>query len=68
LNLDPHAPLSSAIKPLVPPILGTGMVGQFETVASFETGILLAFVAVLLIAAGLYYHRRAYKPLVDSEM
>ncbi len=68
LNLDPHAPLSSAIKPFVPPILGTGMVGQFETVASFQTGILLAFAAVFLIVLGLYYHRRAYKPLVDSEM
>ena len=63
LNLDPTAPLSSSIKPFVPPILGSGMVGQFETVATFQIGLWLAFLAVGLIVAGLYYQRRAYKPL-----
>ncbi len=63
LNLDPTAPLSSSIDPFVPPILGTGKVGQFETIASFEIGLWLAFLAVGLILAGLYYQRRAYKPL-----
>ena len=63
LNLDPTAPLSSSIKPFVPPILGSGMVGQFETVATFQIGLWLAFLAVGLILAGLYYQRRAYKPL-----
>ena len=66
LNLDPTAPLSSSIDPFVPPILGSGMVGQFETVASFEIGLWMAFLAVALILAGLYYQRRAYKPLVDA--
>lgn len=66
LNLDPTAPLSSSIDPFVPPILGTGMVGQFETVASFEIGLWMAFLAVALILAGLYYQRRAYKPLVEA--
>lgn len=66
LNLDPTAPLSSSIKPFVPPILGSGMVGQFETVATFEIGLWLAFVSVGLIIAGLYYQRRAYKPLVEG--
>ena len=65
LNLDPTAPLSSSIDPFVPPILGSGMVGQFETVATFQIGLWLAFLAVALILAGLYYQRRAYKPLVD---
>ena len=64
MNLDPTAPLSSSIKPFVPPILGSGMVGQFETVATFQIGLWLAFLAVGLILAGLYYQRRAYKPLV----
>ena len=64
LNLDPTAPLSSSIKPFVPPILGSGMVGQFETVATFQIGLWLAFLAVALILAGLFYQRRAYKPLV----
>ncbi len=67
LNLDPTAPLSSAIKPFVPPILGEGLVGQFKTIASFQIGIILAFLAGLLIIAGLYAHRRAYKPLVDAQ-
>jgi uncharacterized membrane protein len=65
-NLDPTAPLSSAIKPFTPPILGEGVVGQFVTVASFQIGLWLAFLAALLILLGLYYHRRAYKPLVDE--
>lgn len=63
LNLDPTAPLSSSIKPFVPPILGTGHVGQFETIATFQIGLWMAFAAVGLILAGLYYQRRAYKPL-----
>lgn len=66
LNLDPRAPLSSSIEPFIPPILGRGKVGQFETVASFQIGLYLAFLAVALIIAGLYYHRQAYKPLVDQ--
>ena len=66
MNLDPTAPLSSSIDPFVPPILGSGMVGQFETVATFEIGLWLAFLAVALILAGLYYQRRAYKPLVEK--
>ncbi len=66
MNLDPTAPLSSAIKPFVPPIWGEGLVGQFKTIASFQIGLWLAFGAGFLIIAGLYYHRRAYKPLVDG--
>jgi nitrous oxidase accessory protein len=65
-NLDPHAPLSSSIKPFTPPVLGTGVVGQFKTVAVPDVGLTLAFVASAVILAGLYFHRRAYKPLVDA--
>jgi hypothetical protein len=64
-NLDPTAPLSSAIEPFVPPIWGEGMVGQFVTTATFEIGLWLAILASILIIAGLYFHRAAYKPLVD---
>ncbi len=67
MNLDPTAPLSSSIKPFVPPIWGEGMVAQFRTIASFQIGIYLAFLAGILIVAGLYAHRRAYKPLVGEE-
>ena len=64
-NLDPKAPLSSAIKPFVPPVLGEGKVGQFATVATPQIGLVLAATASLLILVGLYLHRRAYKPLVE---
>ncbi len=68
LNLDPTAPLSGAIEPFVPPIWGEGVVGQFRTVAEFQIGIFMAFIAGFIIIAGLYYHRRAYKPLVERMM
>jgi len=64
LNLDPKAPLSSSVKPFVPPILGSGFVGQFETIATFHLGIWMAFLASALILAGLYLQRKAYRPLV----
>ena len=67
LNLDPTAALSSAIEPFVPPILGSGKIGQFETVASLQSGFYLALLAVALIFAGLYYHRRVYKPLAEGQ-
>ena len=64
-NLDPKAPLSSSIEPFVPPVLGRGVVGQFATVAMPSTGLILATIASLLVIVGLYYHRRAYKPLAE---
>ncbi len=67
LNLDPTAPLSGAIDPFVPPILGEGLVGQFKTIATWQIGLYLAFLASFICIAGLYYHRRAYKPLVEQE-
>lgn len=66
-NLDPKAPLSSSIKPFVPPVLGEGLVGQFRTVAEVQTGFYLAIAASLLILVGLYLHRRAYKPMSDEK-
>ncbi|MFW5942323.1 MAG: cytochrome C [Chloroflexota bacterium] len=65
MNLDPTAPLSGAIDPFVPPIWGEGVVGQFRTVATFQPGLYLAFASGILIIVALYFHRRAYKPLVD---
>lgn len=65
-NLDPKAPLSSSIDPFVPPVLGKGIVGQFSTVATPGIGLILAALASCLVLAGLYFHRRAYKPLVDA--
>jgi copper chaperone NosL len=65
-NLDPTAPLSSSIKPFTPPVLGRGEVGQFATVTTPELGLILACVASALVLVGLFFHRRAYKPLVES--
>lgn len=65
-NLDPHAPLSSSVKPFVPPLLGEGNVGQFKTVATWDIGLIIAILASILILIGLYFHRKAYKPLVEA--
>ncbi len=66
LNLDPHAPLSNAVKPFVPTALGKGGIGQFVTVATPGTGLILATVASFVLIAALYFHRRAYLPLVKQ--
>lgn len=62
MNLDPDAPLSNAVDPFVPPVLGTGMVGQFKTVASPGLGLILSSIASLVILVALFFHRRAYLP------
>jgi len=67
MNLNPHAPLSNAVKPFVPPLLGEGLVGQFKTVASWEIGLFMSFASSIFIIVGLYFHRKAYKPLVETE-
>ncbi len=67
-NLDPTAPLSSSVKPFVPPVLFTGHIAQFSTDASPGPGLWLAILASTLILIGLYFHRRAYKPLVEAQM
>ncbi|MCP5098189.1 MAG: cytochrome C [Chloroflexi bacterium] len=66
-NLDPAAPLSSAIEPFVPTVLGKGVIAQFETLALPGIGLYLAILASILVIVGLYYHRQAYKPLVDAQ-
>jgi hypothetical protein len=65
-NLDPTAPLSSSVKPFTPPVLFTGRIAQFSTTAEPGPGLWLAIIASILVLAGLYFHRRAYKPLVDA--
>ena len=66
-NLDPTAPLSSSVDPFIPPVLFTGRIAQFSTTAVPAAGLWLAIAASALILAGLYFHRRAYKPLVDAK-
>lgn len=66
LHLDPHAPLNLAVKPFVPHVLGVGYIGQFKSVALPCSGLILATLATILVLAGLWFQRRAYKPLRDS--
>ena len=47
-------------------LLGAGYIGQFKTVAVPHVGLILASLASILILVGLWYHRQAYKPLVDA--
>ncbi len=68
MHLDKRAPLSGSIEPFVPPLLGEGKIGQFRTVATWEIGLYLSFVASILILVGLYFHRKAYKPLLEKEI
>ncbi len=65
-ELDETAPLSNIIEPFVPQILGTGKVAQFKTIAIWDSGLWMAFTASALIALGIFFHRRAYKPLLDE--
>ena len=67
-HLDPKAPLSSSIKPFIPPALGEGHIAQFSTTAVPAIGLWLAILASALILVGLYFHRRAYKPLVEAQL
>ncbi len=65
-TLDTTAPLANAVGEFTPPIFGTAEIAQFDTLALPGFGLILALVASVLAGVGLYYHRRAYKPLVDG--
>ena len=65
-SIDPESALGGAIEAFTPPLFGKGMVGQFGTIARPEIGLWLAFVALGLTLLGLWFHRVAYKPVVDA--
>jgi len=67
LHLDPSAPLSNSVDPFVPPVLGTGTVGQFKTVATPGIGMYFSATASFFMIVALYFHRRAYLPLVKAQ-
>lgn len=52
-NLDPNAPLSSAIRPFTPSVLGESTIGQFNTNAYVDTGWYLAAAAAGLVLLAL---------------
>jgi len=65
-GLDPKAPLSHAVGSFTQPMIGVAKVAQFHTLALPDVGLLLALGASGLTALGLWYHRRAFKPLYDA--
>ncbi|MBE2240870.1 MAG: cytochrome C [Caldilineaceae bacterium] len=67
LNLNPTAALSSSVDPFIPPVLWTGTIAQFSTVPRLLSGFWLSLWASGLILVGLFFHRRAYKPLVEAQ-
>jgi hypothetical protein len=54
-NLDPYAPLSSAISAFTPPILGEGIIGQFKTIAYVDTGWYLAAAAAICVLTAIVF-------------
>jgi nitrous oxidase accessory protein len=48
LHLNPHAALSSSIKPFVPPLLGPGKIAQFHAAANFGLGHGLSMLSMFL--------------------
>src|SRR3989338_270385 len=51
LHLNPKAPLSSSVKPFIPPLLGHGKIAQFQAVADFSWGHGLSMLAMILCVA-----------------
>jgi len=66
-NLDSAAPFAAAVGEFTPPLFGTAEIAQFDTLALPGLGFILSLVASVLIITGLYFHRKAYKPLIDAE-
>jgi len=66
LHLNPEAPLSNSVKPFVPTVLGEGGIGQFKTYADLGEGYWLAAAAAVTTIVAFYFHRRAYRPLMQG--
>jgi len=65
-SIDPKSALGGAIKPFTPPLFGEGVIGQFKSIAYGGPGLYLAVGAGLVVIVGLWFHRAAYKPIVDA--
>jgi hypothetical protein len=65
-NLDPTAALSSSIEPFTQPIVGAKVVANFVTTGTLDIGFYLACLAAGLALAGLFFHRKVYKPTIVS--
>lgn len=65
-SLDPRAPLAGAVGEFTPHLFGGSKIAQFSTNAVPGPGLILAVVASVLVAIGLWFHRKAYRPLVEA--
>lgn len=65
-SLDPRAPLAGAVGEFTPHLFGGSKIAQFNTNATPGIGLFLAGVASVLVAVGLWFHRKAYLPLVRA--
>ncbi len=65
-NLDSSAPFAAAVGEFTPPIFGPAEIAQFDTLALPGIGFILAVIAAVMTGVGLWFHRKAYKPLVDE--
>lgn len=52
-NLDPKAPLSRAIPPFTPTLIGEGKIAQFITIGTFAPGFYVALLASALVLISL---------------
>lgn len=66
-DLDPKAPFSSAVGEFTPPVFGPAKIAQFDTLALPHVGLVLAMLSSVLVAIGLWHHRKAFKPLIDAQ-
>lgn len=65
-SIDPTSPLGGAIDPFTPPLFGEGTIGQFSSYAEAQSGLLVAVAAVFVTLLALWFHRAAYKPVVEA--
>ena len=65
-DLDPAAPFANAVGEFTPPVLGAAEIAQFDTMALPLAGLWMAIAATVLIAVGLWLHRKAFKPLIEQ--
>jgi hypothetical protein len=65
-SIDPESALGGAVEPFTPPVLGTGGIAQFATTSRLEIGMVFVIASVIVMLIGLWFHRAAYKPIVDA--
>ena len=65
-SIDPKSALGGAIKPFTPPIFGPGTIGQFGTDRRSRAGLDPGRHRQRVDADRLWFHRKAYKPIVDA--